>query len=308
MKVVKKFLPFVVLGCLVYFMATRVDWPATTLALKSIPIGVLVGAVALNMIAAVTLVTVNFSLVAHVSKFRCLARIEGINSRVLGLSTILPTALVAAYKVREFQKVLESTSKSLAFFLLVKLSSVLVAISVIFFFGFKGLSVNADIFESTTFTIALSCVIFAGCLGVFPSIRGRVKDSVAGILPEKVKNALSSGASLLGFKSWGWGVSTQAVAFLLVIASTWLIAFSINGEIPLTALLIGRATTILALLVPISVAGVGAREVSFLAVLPVFGVGASDAITLVLILLLVQWMTGLLGFGYSVLLSKLAKD
>ena len=307
----KKAAPLIVMAIVVYYLSTRVNWTDTFNTLKTISPFYLVFSVVLNILSAVSMSTAHFVLITGDREENKLLSVESINARVLGYPTVLPSAVVAAYKIAAFQKIFKSSSKAFAFFAVGKISSLLVALLVLFYIGYTSerfVKLTHETFGSENFLILFVLLI---CSFIFllniRSIRQCIILVATKVLPTRVSESLRTTKSIIGAKAWSTGVLTQGLAFILTAGAAALIAIAINPLFPTEAVFVGRAITLIALLAPISIAGVGAREVSFLAILPFYSVNVSDTAALVLLLLLTQWLAGLISLAYALALTKLIK-
>lgn len=253
--------------------------------------------------------TAHFFFIGNGTERKNIFAVESINARVLGYSTVLPAAVVAAYKIASFTNIFKSSSKAIVFFVVGKLSSLLIAFIVLLYLAYIS-SIFAKWSESSLGSqyflsgIAIFIVVVVVAITIQP-IRKPIFSFVKRFLPSKFANALANARSVIGIKAWSSGIITQTIAFALTTLAGSILAIAINPAFPLEAIYIGRAITLIALLAPISIAGVGAREISFLAILPLYGVATNDTAALVLLLLLTQWFAGLFGIGYALALTKI---
>lgn len=300
-----------VIAVIAYYLGTRVEWPATFRTLQSVSPFYVFISTALNMLGAVTLSTVYFVIVTGRTEASVLKNVESINARVLGYSTVLPSAVVAAFKITAFQKILQSSAKAVAFFVVGKLCSLLVALLVLLFVGYSSerfLGFANRLFGSQFFFAGV--VVLIATLVLATSIRPmrrRLGTMATTLLSNRLSNSLRSIKTMVDVKAWVSGVFTQSIAFFLTVGAAALLALAITPAFPVEAIFVGRAVTLIALLAPISIAGVGAREVSFLMILPLYSVNITDSAALVLLLLLTQWTAGILSFGYSFALTHNSK-
>lgn len=306
---IKTVIPFIVIAIVIYYLATRVNWVTTLATLKTISPFTLVISVALNILSAATMSTAHFSFIANETEKKSIFTVESINARVLGYSTVLPAAVVAAYKIAAFTNIFKSASKAIVFFAVGKICSLLVALMVLLYIGYTSAifsKLSQSSFGSPYFLGSVALLLFSGIVVItIQPIRKLIFSIVKRFLPSRFTNALASTKSVIGITAWSSGVFTQSMAFTLTTYAGTIIATAINPNFPLEAIFIGRAITLIALLAPISVAGVGAREISFLAILPLYGVTTNDTAALVLLLLLTQWFAGLFGMGYALALTKI---
>lgn len=306
---IKKILPFAVMGVIFYYFMTRVEWEATLATLSQVSYLNFSFAVLANVLAAVGMSTVHYRFATNQSGCSSLGYVESINSKVLGYSTVFPTAVVAAYKISGFNKIFGSTAKSVAFFLVGKICSLVVAGIVVVVVAYTGINgIEGAIDQSRLRSFLIVGIVFFAALLILSNVkvfRNSLIRPILERLPQRLLQALKNGAAVFGWRAWLSGVATQSIAFVLSAGAGVLLAFSINANFPFEAVILGRAVTLIALLAPISVAGVGAREVSYLAILPLYSVSPSDSAALVLLLLLTQWGAGALSFVYAMFLDRM---
>lgn len=311
LKKLRTALPLCVLAALGYYFVTRVSWEKTAAALASVSPSVIALAIFINLIATVSLATAQYWMVERDAHGPTLRRVEAINSRVLAYSTVLPTALVAAYKITSFSKIFDSVSKAVAFFSVTKVCSLVVGAvtaAALLAFGEGPGALRGQFERSPVFILGfLAVAVFAALISNSDVLRKRIGSGIDRLLPERFSSALRMASSHLGYRAWGAGLLIQASSFVLVVAAAWGLACALDPDFPLIAIVFARVVTLIALLAPISVAGVGAREVSFLAVLPLFAVSSEDAAALVVLLLLTQWAAGLAAYLYSCALMSSEK-
>ena len=111
-------------------------------------------------------------------------------------------------------------------------------------------------------------------------------DFYAGVEIFLRKKALLSAPIALTFLAW-------AIAILY----TFLLALSMNLAISYTFLFMTLPLITLVLILPISLSGLGTREISFVFFLSYIGISAESAISLSLMTLFVDYCVGIFGFG-----------
>lgn len=82
---------------------------------------------------------------------------------------------------------------------------------------------------------------------------------------------------------------------LCVVTSAYLVLVSIAPDTPWLAVMMVRSLLVILLVVPVSVAGIGVRELVFFSLFPFYGVSAEDALAGALVLFGIQLLMALLG-------------
>lgn len=302
--------PIVVISIAVYF-AMRIDWRIAAAAVRQVSWSALLVAVALNTVAAVSVMTLQYGCLRGPRKAG-MWRAEDINARVLALSVFFPTAIVAAFKVAAYKDLFRSFSKAIAFFAIGKASSLLVAsFAVLVVISQNGML--EELFSAVDPRSVSKLTLFSLCaaglllmmLFSWDSARNWGRSFLHKILSGASKEWLIELRASFTVHAIAAGLMVQLISFVLTVFAANMLATALSTGIPIQALIMGRGLTLLALVLPISIAGIGAREVSFLAVLALFGVDRNLSGALVMLLLLTQWGAGLAGLVYSCFLRLL---
>jgi len=93
----------------------------------------------------------------------------------------------------------------------------------------------------------------------------------------------------------------SAVGFLLIVSSQYYFALSLNIHIGVLAIFFARSFVQLLMMVPISIAGLGLRELGFVTALSFFSVAHAEALALALILFSMQILFGVIGAMFEVI-------
>lgn len=161
--------------------------------------------------------------------------------------------------------------------------------------------------------VALLVVLLAyfGWLGLRPSMRPALlvggsewrlasTSRLAGVINKGASVAHKLGRALLAFQHLSSADKVRCVAFALlqhvcIITSAYWVLVAIEPGAPWLAVMVVRSLLVILLVVPVSVAGVGVRELVFFALFPFYGVAADTALAASLLLLGIQFCIALLG-------------
>ena len=95
-------------------------------------------------------------------------------------------------------------------------------------------------------------------------------------------------------------VSLGVLSHFLIIVSQYLICLSLNISLNIIEIAFARSFVALLMLMPISIGGIGVREVGFVGVLTLFGVDSEAGLALALVLLIFQLINGGIGFFFTI--------
>lgn len=132
------------------------------------------------------------------------------------------------------------------------------------------------------------------------SWRSRVKGRAGSLISKGAHLVSKLGGALMMFQHLSGNDKARCLAFALlqhlcIITSAYWVLVAIEPGTSWLAVMVVRSLLVVLLMVPISVAGMGVRELVFFALLPFYGVSAETAIAASLLLLGIQLFIALLG-------------
>jgi len=106
--------------------------------------------------------------------------------------------------------------------------------------------------------------------------------------------------ALGSFRGLGWSGGSIVLLFavlqhLCIVLSTWVVVDMVAPQVSFVAVAFVRSITVILLMLPVSVGGLGVRELVFFTLFPLFGVSSEAALTSSLILFGVQLVVSAIG-------------
>jgi glycosyltransferase 2 family protein len=92
--------------------------------------------------------------------------------------------------------------------------------------------------------------------------------------------------------------------FCCIILSAYVVLYGFYPNVPFWPVVLCRSLLIFLLLIPITLSGVGLREVIYFSILPVYGVDTDVAVSASLCMLGIQFLMAILGGGVVLMTSK----
>ncbi|RZI85801.1 MAG: hypothetical protein EOP38_03840 [Rubrivivax sp.] len=121
----------------------------------------------------------------------------------------------------------------------------------------------------------------------------------------KLASASQEVSTLEGRYKWAL-LALAIIQQALIVAGAYVVIRALHADISWMAVAFVRSVVVVLMLVPVSIAGIGLRELTFYGLLPMFGVSKEAAVTASLLLLANSIAMGLVG-GCSELLDFLKK-
>ncbi len=94
-------------------------------------------------------------------------------------------------------------------------------------------------------------------------------------------------------------VTLSMLSYVFFIVSPFLLGLAMELDIPLRGIAWIRSLTLMLALIPVTVAGLGVREASYVAFMGLYGIEAHDALAFSVTLFVIQILIGLIGAGYE---------
>jgi len=222
---------------------------------------------------------------------------------------VIPAAVAIGLRWLHFKKIGVSGSQAIYIMLVNKLVQLLVLTLVLIsillspsFFYEEGLGNMIYIF---------SVASFAGVLLIFLMIfsdkgRDKIKNIGSGSKSKYIKKIHIKLQNILIVaekferKKFIVVVSLGVLSHFLIIVSQYLICLSLNVSLNIIEIAFARSFVALLMLMPISIGGIGVREVGFVGVLTLFGVDSEAGLALALVLLIFQLINGGIGFFFTI--------
>jgi hypothetical protein len=224
-----------------------------------------------------------------------LGRFVAINhvNRLIGLAT--PFIVAAGARFYQYVDVGLSKQHSLALLFINKLINVGISLLLIAALGLVLRRRAADGFIDTA--IYLSAALLAAMiLGIALAHRlARHFKDKPGSLGQRAVRVFDA-ARGLSPQRWALVTAVALLANLALAFCQWLLLYDAGQPIGFHEMLWARSVLAIVLMVPVSVAGLGFRDLTLVAALGLFGVAAHQAALLAVILLGFQVVHGLLGF------------
>lgn len=172
--------------------------------------------------------------------------------------------------------------------------------------------VSSELSISIVFLTLTSCVVAAFLIPI--KVRG-FRENMQGDLTVKSGGSISKRIRkiILGFVEACREFSSIALSNKLIVTAlalfqqwlivlgAWLIVDSLSPGVPIAALALVRSVVVILMLIPVSVAGIGFRELGFFGLLPLFGVSHEIALASSLLLFINSVYLGVFGGIFELL-------
>lgn len=282
-----------VLVALFLFFKNRISVAEFHSVLANTSAPVLALAALLTVVSTVDLATLQMTALPALSSHS--RHLRQLNRLSLAYSAFLPSAIVSTHRISAMRAFEIPYTHSVHATILSKLAQVLAAAVVIVAASSTLLS-SGELSRATSLeaVVITACILLAiglmllglHCAGPFGTSLGKT-DATQGSLRQALGRLMEYSGGLRPaalVKALGWGLAGH----LLTVGGATLVAWALFSKLDLAAMAIARSTVLLVGLAPISTAGVGAREVALLAILPVFGYSTSEVLALSLNLFIVH--------------------
>lgn len=299
---------------LVWLLYRSIDIRQVVNILKEVEPLLLIIAFALNYMGSIT---VQSQITRKSSTTLCasLWELDKVNLAMRLYAMIVPMAAVSVIRWRRYTLLGASKSHSLLLMIQNKVLQILfitlcLLIPLVFYQDVFQRTLGLETFYLlmvAIFAICLVCMFVLGVIvgwvpaGFFFSILFRIAEGLPVALRSRVlrvsesfRNSLNEDHRL-SHKTLLILLSLALLGHVLVLCSQYVVTLAIGMEINLLVLAFSRSFVQLALMLPVTVAGIGAREFGFISTLAIFSVGAESATALSLILLAFQVTFAWLG-------------
>ena len=240
-----------------------------------------------------------------------------INIVLMFYSFWLPTIIVVGIRWRRYSTLLTEPGlalKLVGFQKIVQLAIALISFIVSAYILFSGLSeVLTNILSVMIFVVLLISLYF---IVFFTKSFEKFDNSLANFIDRgsKFTNLILVRAyKLLTFISFFRDLSLKnkilifsfAIAqFSCIVLSAYIVLLGFDSSVPFWPVVLCRSLLIILFLIPISLSGVGLREVVYFSILPLYGIDAEVAVSASLCMLGIQIVMAILGGFVELIFSK----
>ena len=285
---------------LLYYAFSLINFSSLLLILSTIKAGYFITAILINFIGTVLLKSILIWRLLNTDPPTRLLKLISINLAIRFYTIFLPRAVSTGIRWHRYKAI----SDGHASFILLSFDTILTLTilsgGAIFWLGISGNIFNTHI----TYALSASTAFFAVILLCFfnEHLMKLSSDIIKYILPfkaiirlvEKLKNTVTE------FNLFDKAIIAETTvislfSYLFFLFSAYLVAIAINIDLDFSVIAWIRSLVLLLALIPITIAGLGVRELSFIALLNQYDISSDLALSYAMASFIVQLVIGLAG-------------